>query len=120
MILVEDNYDVRSVIVELLKTMDMNVKDFSSAEEVLSILDETLLKKTDLFLLDIRLNGLSGVELAHKIREQEPKTRILFMSGDEHEHTMEQFKEEIHIGFMRKPINLDVLGSALSTLGIQK
>ena len=120
LILVEDNCDVRSVIVELLKTMDMNVKDFSSAEEVLSILDETLLKETDLFLLDIRLNGISGVELAHKIRDEEPLARILFMSGDEHEHTMKQFKEEEHIGFMRKPINLDVLGSAISTLGIQK
>lgn len=117
LILVEDNNDVRSVIVELLKTMDINVKNFSSAEEVLSILDKSLLEQTELYLLDIRLNGISGVELAHKIREKDPHARILFMSGDEHEHTMEQFKGDANIGFMRKPINLDVLGRALSILG---
>jgi CheY-like chemotaxis protein len=117
-ILVEDNYDVR--VVELLKTMDINVQEFSSAEEVLAMLNKNMLEQTDLYLLDIRLNGISGVQLAHKIRSEDFSARILFMSGDEHEHTMDQFKGQAHTGFMRKPINLDILNSALRILGSRK
>jgi signal transduction histidine kinase/ActR/RegA family two-component response regulator len=120
LILVEDNYDVRSVIEELLRTVKITVRAYSSAEDALEAMDTCTVDETDLYLLDIRLNGLSGIDLAYKILEKNSTARILFMSGDEHEHTMEQFKDNNHIAFMRKPINMNILNEALMGLGVQQ
>ena len=108
----EDNRDVRSVLEEILRTMQLTVQAYGSAEEAWTTVQGTTPEDTDVYLLDIRLPGQSGVELAHQILAVQPQARILFMSGDEHEHT--------HVGFMRKPVNMEILRSALIGVGLKQ
>ena len=120
LVLVEDNPDVRSVLTEVLGTMHVRVETHASAEEAWASVQGTPTANTDVYLLDIRLPRQSGVDLAHQILTVQPQARILFMSGDEHEHTMEQFKEYTHVGFMRKPVNMEALRAALIGVGLKQ
>jgi signal transduction histidine kinase/ActR/RegA family two-component response regulator len=120
LVLVEDNRDVRSVLEELLRTMQLKVQSYSSAEEAWKSMQDSERADTDVYLLDIRLPGMSGIELSHQILAEQPQARIVFMSGDEHEQTMEQFSGRTHIGFMRKPINMEILSRALLGVGLKQ
>lgn len=62
----------------------------------------------DLIVLDIRMEGLSGYDVAAAL----PKKKILFMSGFGFEDTkVNSFKNSI--GFMEKPINLKEMVSTI-------
>lgn len=49
----------------------LEIIEFESAEGLL--LDNIVLKEVDIFILDIKLNGLSGMDLAKLIRKEDDR-----------------------------------------------
>ena len=79
-LLVEDDADVRSVVLGFLQTLGCRVTAASSAEEaVLSLGPEA---GFDLLLTDIALGpGMRGTQLAQEAQERLPRLAVLLMSG---------------------------------------
>lgn len=77
---VEDNRDSREMIVTLLRESDKgyDVTAVETAAEALSLAGK---QKFDLFILDIWLPGMDGVELCRRLRDRGITEPIMFFSA---------------------------------------
>ncbi len=79
-LVVEDDPDVRTLAVALLSDMGYQVMEARSGPAALELLGEN--QHIDLLLTDVVLpDGMSGPEIAARVRKERPGTRVLFMSG---------------------------------------
>ena len=58
---------------------EIEIIEFESAEDLLS--SGVILKEVDIFLLDIKMNGLSGMDLAKLIRKESDRSEIIFVTS---------------------------------------
>jgi len=79
-LVVEDEEIVRILIKRVLKTAGYEVMEAGGGYEALEILNAHPVS-IDLLLVDMVLPALSGPELASLIRERQPCTRVIYMSG---------------------------------------
>ena len=77
---VEDNRDSREMIATLLRETNQNyeVTAVETAAEALALNGS---KEFDLYILDIWLPGMDGVELCRRLRERGVTTPIMFFSA---------------------------------------
>jgi CheY-like chemotaxis protein len=74
----------------------------------------------DLMVIDIRLPGMSGPELALSINTRYPRIPVLFVSGWIDGLADPAQLDQMHWGFLAKPYNPAALvGAAQRMLGIQ-
>jgi CheY-like chemotaxis protein len=77
-LVVEDNENLRVLVCELLETFGHVVAPAESGEAALqSIRSATF----DVLLTDVRLPGMSGIDLARQVLAAKPDTHIIFASG---------------------------------------
>jgi CheY-like chemotaxis protein len=109
---VEDEPPVAAAIRKILSSAGYRVFDASSAEAALELLD-TEEEPMDILLTDIIMSGMSGVELATKIAERFPNTRILYMSGYCFEALSQQGIDPATVHMLAKPFTREELLGAL-------
>ena len=79
-LVVEDDSDVRTLVVRLLGRLGYPVIDAPDPRSALAVLSAD--EKVDLLLSDVVLpGGMGGPELARKAKERHPALKLLFMSG---------------------------------------
>ena len=86
------------------------VGEAGSAEEALTVLEETL---PDIVLLDIRLPQMSGVELAGILRHRWPDLKILVLTGYDFDQYIRALTRVGIQGYMVKGESTDVLVQAI-------
>jgi two-component system, cell cycle sensor histidine kinase and response regulator CckA len=79
-LLVEDEETVRRVTARMLEKLGYAVLTAPSAEDALQVHAREG-HRVNLVLTDVVMPGLTGIELAEQLREQDPSIRILFTSG---------------------------------------
>jgi len=79
-LVVEDQDHVREFICDVLVSAGYRVFPCSRAEDSYSVAAENP-SRLDLLLTDVVLPGLSGPELAMRLRKSRPKLKVLLMSG---------------------------------------
>jgi two-component system cell cycle sensor histidine kinase/response regulator CckA len=79
-LLVEDEPGVRALAETVLKKLGYKVLVADSGEAALGIWGEHR-GSIDVLLTDVIMPRMSGGDLAHKLREMNPRLKILFMSG---------------------------------------
>jgi two-component system, OmpR family, response regulator len=77
----DDDADIRKVLIEYLSGQDYRVRAVARGQEMLAILR---CEPVDLLLLDLRLPGENGMELARRVRELS-QVPILILSGQSDE-----------------------------------
>ncbi len=100
--LVEDEPAVRDVLERNLKKLGYEVVTASCGEEALELL-KAMPRPPDLLVTDVVMPGVTGPELAQKIKARNPDTKVVFISGyaDAAVHINGALKEEAH--FLQKP-----------------
>ena len=93
-LLVDDEPVVREAMVKLLEAADCHVFDTYNGEDALQLLDAH--PEITLLLSDIRMPGMSGIELADQARKRRPNLKIILTSG----YSVERPKG---IPFLEKP-----------------
>jgi CheY-like chemotaxis protein/two-component sensor histidine kinase len=81
-LIVEDNPDVRSFAVDLLRDMGFEAEVASSAQDALKKL--THHATFDVVFSDVVMPGMSGIEFAKLLREQSPELPVVLTSGYSH------------------------------------
>ncbi|MBV8976513.1 MAG: response regulator [Alphaproteobacteria bacterium] len=76
---VEDEYFVRSLVVETLADAGHSVLDAADGEEALAIVKDS--PDIALIVTDVRMPRLDGFALARLARELRPGLAVLFMTG---------------------------------------
>ena len=105
-LVVDDEAAVVTMCVRALKTRGYRVLSADGAESALR-----LCKGIDVHvaLIDIVMPGMNGIELAQRLFEQSPETRVIFMSGYSPAEISRLVGDYRHFGFIWKPFRLESL-----------
>lgn len=112
-LVVDDEKDFRETVNSFIK--NRFECDLSEAREGAEAIDKVKALKPDIILLDIKMPGISGIDVIGEIKKLSPESRVLVISAWK---SAEVVKEAIQKGasdFMGKPISLSVLGEKLKT-----
>ena len=99
-LVVDDDRLVLAALAEGLRTAGYRVTSVASGEDALGITDTP-----DLALLDVRMPGMSGIELGRKLREQ-GSIPFLFLSAYGDQEIVKQAAEEGALGYLVKPLDI--------------
>ena len=107
---VDDNPSLRRVLVDLLKLNGYQAKGFPSGEAALEHLDE---RDPDVVLLDIRMDGLSGIELLEEIKSRKPNTACIVLTAHASREDAIKAINLDAFSFFEKPYDSDQLMLAI-------
>jgi PAS domain S-box-containing protein len=79
-LLVEDEPEVRELVTEILRGHGYRLLAAVDSADALRILDERA-ETIDLLLTDVVMPGMSGRDLAERVRRSRPQVKVLYMSG---------------------------------------
>lgn len=99
-LIVDDEKAVRDSLEELLILEEYQVETAASGEESLEMMEK---KEFDLVLLDIKMPGVSGVEVMRQVKKYYPDTKVIVLTGH---GSLESAIEAIRSGaedYMLKP-----------------
>ena len=112
---VDDDEPVRDAIAMLLDTVDLPCETFASAQDFLGAYDPS---RTGCLVLDIRMPGMSGLELHEHLLELQAPVPIVFITGHGDIPMAVEAMKRGALDFIRKPFRdqelLDRIQEALS------
>jgi len=96
---------------------EFQVVDVPSGEEALLIADR---QPIDLLVIDVKLPGISGLELMDKIKARQPDLKVILITGLTDHHTRRAVANAGADAFFFKPVELgDLLASIEALIGAQ-
>ena len=108
--IVEDDDGYRTALTRLLRAAGYNPVGYSSAED---FLDDPVHEQIRCLVLDVRLGGMSGIELQQQLAASHLVPSVIFVSGHERPDTSELRKQPGYIAFIPKPITGSLLLEAV-------
>jgi CheY-like chemotaxis protein len=110
-LIVDDSEDTVSTCGELLRLQGHDVRTAQSGDEALAILESW---EPDIALLDIRMPGMDGHELARRIGARAPGRPVLVaVTGVGDAEARQQARDAGFDHFLIKPVSPDVLTDLL-------
>jgi CheY-like chemotaxis protein len=107
-LLVEDDEAMRSVVAQILESLDYRVILASDGEDGMSIFQKQG-EEIDLVITDRVMPSISGVELYSKLRELKPSVRIIMMTGYPIGDGTRELLERGAVTWIQKPMNSETL-----------
>ena len=107
LLIVDDEYDIVQVLKLGLQQNGFLVNEFTNPEEAL----QSFKSNADsycLVLSDIRMPGLSGMQLARKVNEVNPNVKVVLLTAFEiRDNEFSKVFPSTHVdGFIRKPVGI--------------
>jgi DNA-binding NtrC family response regulator len=103
-LIVEDEEKLRRVVELQLKTAGYEVEQAGTAEAALKLAD-----RADVIITDLRLPGLSGLEMLQQLRGQDSQTPVIVMTAFGSIETAVEAMKAGAVDFLPKPFSLDHL-----------
>jgi FixJ family two-component response regulator len=104
--IVDDDESVQSALQDLIESDGLSALCFSSAEQFLG---SEALYKTACLIADIRMPGMSGLELQAKLKAQRCRIPIIFITAHGDAETRTLAMRDGALEFLTKPFNDAVL-----------
>jgi len=104
--IVDDDVSVREATTSLLEAHGYATATFVSAEEFLG---SQQIDSTSCILTDLRMTGLSGIELQGRLRDAGHRIPIIVMTAYPEEHTRAAALRGGALGFLSKPVSAELL-----------
>jgi two-component system cell cycle sensor histidine kinase/response regulator CckA len=112
-LLVEDEPALLFVTTRALKTLGYEVLSAKNGPEALAVWEQQN-EKIDLLLTDMRMpKGITGLELAEKLRAATPSLKVVIMSGYSLEIVRSCAEGHANFTFLAKPFSLQTLSDTL-------
>jgi FixJ family two-component response regulator len=109
--IVDDDEAVRSGISRLLRSLGFAAISFSSAEEFLS---SGQARKSSCLITDVRMPGMSGIELQDELIAQGFELPIIFMTAFDEEQTRSRAINAGAHEFLTKPFKEETLINSIN------
>ena len=108
---VDDDISVRESLDSLIRSVGMRVRVFASAEEFLNSADP---RQADCLVLDVRLPGMSGVELHHHLLARDRKVPAIFITAHaSDDRARSEARSDWTVAYLTKPFSEDELLDAV-------
>jgi FixJ family two-component response regulator len=112
--LVDDDASVRKSLERQLKSVQLQVKTFASAEEILACENG---RKPDCLILDVRLPGMSGIELHRHLLARGSDIPVIFITAHgSDDQARAEAASDWTVAYLLKPLGdelLDAVNEAL-------
>jgi FixJ family two-component response regulator len=108
--IVDDDESVREALCGLLRSVGFAVNAFASAEEFLS---SDQLGSADCLVLDVRMPGMSGIELQHQLIASNYEIPVILITAYEDERVRAQALRGGAGAVLIKPFSEDALLNAI-------
>ena len=114
-LVVDDEAFLLECLVDALGAWGMEVASSTRGDEAIQALEAS---DFDVIVSDIRMPGLSGVELFGWLKAQRPALtrRILYTTGDSFDAKTREFLETSQVPYLGKPFDLKQLKQSLERL----
>ena len=107
---VDDDASIRKSIERLIRSAGFKVSVFASAEE---FLEHDSYKYPGCLILDVRMPGMSGIELQRELRKREISLPIIFITGHGDIPMNAKTMEDGVVAFLPKPFDDQALLDAI-------
>jgi FixJ family two-component response regulator len=110
--IVDDDEPLREALGSVMKAAGLSIHTFSSAEE---FLNSHHIETTACLVLDVRLPGMSGIELQARLLAENSRIPIVFISGHGDAPLREAAMRAGAAAFLSKPVRSDALLKAIGS-----
>lgn len=108
--IVDDDEPLREALSSVMKAAGFSTNSFASAEE---FLNSSNLNETACLILDVRLPGMSGIELQKTLAEIESRVPIIFVTAHGDASLRDLLLKAGATDFLNKPVRSDALLRAI-------
>lgn len=109
LIVVEDEKVIRNGLLKHVPWQRLGVSEVESAANGEEALAKAEIFRPDIVLSDIRMPGMSGVELCRKLKEKYPDLEIIFSTGYADKEYLKAAIDLHAVGYVEKPVNVKIL-----------
>jgi FixJ family two-component response regulator len=109
--IIDDDESVREALESLLNSMGWSARTFSSAEEFLR---NGPCEETACLILDVRMPGMSGLDLQRQLAIADHRIPIVFISAHDDDGARVQALQAGAVDFLYKPFSEEVLLAAVN------
>jgi FixJ family two-component response regulator len=107
---VDDDESVRRALQRLLRSAGYHAVTFESAED---FIDSTPGRGEGCLVLDIRLPGMTGLDLQEKLSSSGAKYAVIFMTAHDNPQWRQRAKKAGAVAYLRKPFDEQSLLDAI-------
>ncbi len=108
--IVDDERSVRKSLKRLMKSVGLKAEALASAED---FLNSGYQDKPGVLILDMRMPGLSGLEVQSRLAASGSKIPIIFITAHENEKIYNAAMELGAVAFLQKPVDDQTLFNAI-------
>ena len=108
--IVDDDESIREAIQSLLRSVGFRAKTFASAEQ---FLQSDQIENTACLILDVRMPGMSGLELQRRLMATQCRIPIVFVTAHGDEEARSRALREGAMEFLLKPFSEEALLNAI-------
>jgi len=106
LLIVDDEQDVRDFAANFFRKRKIDVLTASNGDEAVKTV---ISEQPKVVLLDIKMEGMDGIEALAKIRELNKQIKVIMVTGKNDEETKQKTKEMGAADYIHKPLELDEL-----------
>ncbi|CAN7650264.1 response regulator transcription factor [Rhizobium sp. LjRoot258] len=112
---VDDDEAIREAMDDLVKSCGYECQLFASAEEFLAFEPRSII---DCMLVDVKMPGLSGIELQAELNKHSERPPMIFVTSYKDERTRSRAMNAGAFAFLGKPVDIEkLIGCLESALG---
>jgi signal transduction histidine kinase len=111
-LVVEDEADVRSYLVETLRDLNYRVTEAPDGTAALALYDSDPFR-VDLLLTDIVMPGMNGRQLAREMQDRLSSLKVLFITGYSGDAVVHQGRLDSGVALLQKPLTQAVLATKI-------
>ena len=108
--IVDDDESIREAIQSLLRSVGFRTQMFASAEQ---FLQSDQIETTACLILDVRMPGMSGLELQRHLMATQYRIPIVFVTAHGDEEARARALQEGAVEFLLKPFSEEALLNAI-------
>lgn len=107
---VDDDESIRRALKRLLRSAGYQAVTFESAED---FMEATSCRGEGCLVLDIRLPGMTGLDLQEKLASSGANYPVIFMTAHDNPQWQERAKKAGALAYLRKPFDEELLLNAI-------
>jgi DNA-binding response OmpR family regulator len=113
-LIVDDEEELVSALAERLYLRGFQAKGVTTGEEALAHIAD---QPCDVVLLDVKMPGLSGLEVIKRIKEKTPSPQVILLTGHSSVQDAERGMGLGAFDYLMKPVKIDELIRVLRSAG---
>ena len=106
LLVVDDESIVGKRLKQVFSKIGFEVETYTEAAPALAAMAE---KPFDIVVTDLKMNGMDGMEVLKKVRDMNPRTQVIIITGYASTETAELARQQGVFEFLAKPFRLDEL-----------